>query len=120
MNDCELKQCPYCGQFLMCEPDDDPKTVCSCDGAKKYVRQNGIYEARKSALKKLCGEGCEEIAPEYKAVSDDAFELLDKIVHGVAFNIINKTSVALPDGTTLKITADDIERAVTIKAKLTN
>lgn len=104
--------------FDQCVPDDKVEDICNCEGAKKHQRRTVIYEKRRSALNRLCGEGCEETNPEYTPVSTETYTLLESLVHAVIFDTLQQASVKLPDGTTLKITSNDIERKKTVAVKL--
>lgn len=56
----ELKTCPFCGQYAMMDPDIDPRDACTCDGAQSWRARCRVYEARVSAMEKLCGKECEK------------------------------------------------------------
>lgn len=125
MAETKLKQCPFCGQYMLCDDGYDIREVCSCDGAKKYQTYKIKYDNQASRLAKLCGEGCsedsntpEEIRAIFKPVSEEAYKLLVNVLYSVVFRHIGKTRVELPDGTTITITPDTIERKATVKNKL--
>ncbi|MGN0989693.1 MAG: hypothetical protein ACI4N6_05245 [Eubacteriales bacterium] len=125
MPETELKQCPFCGQYMMCGDGCDIREVCSCDGAKKYQTYKIKYDNQTSRLEKLCGEGCsedsdtpEEIRAIFKPVSEEAYKLLEDVLYSVVFRHIGKTRVELTDGTTVTISPDTIERKATVKNKL--
>lgn len=125
MNNTELKQCPFCGQFMLCEEERDIRECCTCDGAKKYHARTNTYQSMSAQLKKLCGEGCDEdsetperIRAVFKPVSEEAYKLLDDILHAVIFRQIGKTSVVLADGTILIISPESITRKANIKNKM--
>lgn len=117
MNELQMKHCPFCGQFLMCEPDVDPRDSCKCDKAKDYQHHRTIYENRLNALEKLCGSECEKIHADYQPVGEETYDLLKQIVRGVCFRQIGKTKFALPDGTELSIAESGIKRSAKIVAE---
>ena len=114
MNELQTKHCPFCGQFLMCEPDVDPRDTCTCDKAKTYQYHRIICENRLRALEKLCGSDCDKVHPDYQPVGEETYELLKKIVRGVCFHQIGKTKFSLPDGTELSIAESGIRRSAKI------
>lgn len=118
MNELRMKQCPFCGRYVMLGPDADPRDVCGCDGAKKYQLSRNIYKNRLNALEKLCGEDCGKINAEYQPVGEETYDLLKRIVYGVCFRQLGKTQIALPDGTALTISESGVKRSVKIVAEL--
>ena len=117
MNDLQTKICPFCGQYLMCEPDVDPRDVCKCDKAKDYQHRQTICENRLRALDKLCGSDCDKLHPDYQPVGEETYELLKQIVRGVCFGQIGKTKFSLPDDTELSIAETGIKRTAKITAQ---
>lgn len=118
MNELQMKVCPFCGRYLMCEADVDPRNACTCDRSKSYQYHQSVYEARLGALKKLCGSECEKIHADYQPVGEETYDLLKQIVRGVCFQQIGKTKFALPDGTELSIAESGIKRGVKIVSEL--
>lgn len=114
----ELKTCPFCGQYAMMDPDIDPRDVCNCDAAGKYRACCRIYEARVNALEKLCGGECKKISANYNPVGEETFGLLKDILHGVCFDQIGKTVIALTDGTALTISAKGVRRVAKVDLEL--
>lgn len=81
-NDIQMKTCPFCGQFAMLAPDIDPRDACTCDGAQRWRARCRVYEARVSAMEKLCGKECEKISAHYHPVGEETFVLLKDVLHG--------------------------------------
>ena len=125
MNGTELKQCPFCGQYMMCDEHEDVRDYCTCDGAKKYQTRMTAYANWSIRLKKLCGEGCDEdedtskeIRAVFKPISEEAYQILSDALYAVVFQQIGKVSVNLADGTTVTITPQSLERKVSVKNKM--
>lgn len=119
MNDLQMKTCPFCGQYLTCEPDVDPRDMCKCDRAKDYQHRQTVFENRLRALDKLCGSACDKIHPDYQPVGEETYSLLKQIVRGVCFGQIGKTKFSLPDDTELSIAESGIKRTAKITAQFT-
>lgn len=125
MNNTELKQCPFCGQFMMIDEGEDVRESCSCNEAKKYQNQVADYAIQASRLAKLCGEGCadandipEDIRAVFKLVSEETYALLEDVLYSVVFCRIGKTRIELTDGTTITLSADVLERKMIVKNRL--
>lgn len=114
----QMKTCPFCGQYAMMDADIDPREVCSCEGAVRYRDNLRTYEARLSAMDKLCGGECEKISAHYHPVGDEVFALLKDVLHRVCFNQIGKVVIALADGTALTISTKGVRRVAKVDLEL--
>lgn len=116
MKDTELRQCPFCGQYIMTGEGRDTRELCSCDGAKKYQTRLGIYNKRLNELRGLCGEDMEDGI--FKAVSEEAYGVLEKVLYSVVFHHIGKTRTELCDGSVLAISEKSVERKITFSKRI--
>ena len=114
----ELKTCPFCGQYAMMDPDIDPRDACTCDGAQSWRARCRVYEARVSAMEKLCGKECEKISAHYHPVGEETFALLKDVLHGVCFKQIGKVVIALTDGTALTLSKKGVRRVAKVDLEL--
>lgn len=115
MKETKLKQCSFCGQYVMSEEAEDIREICSCDDAKRYRIRLEIYKKREKELGKLCGEGENGV---FKPVSGEAYEALKKVLYETVFLRIGKVRVGLCDGSTLAISESAIERKITFKKEI--
>ena len=115
MNGMELKQCPFCEQYILCDENEDVIDCCMCAGTKIYRKRFVEYEKMSVLLKKLCKEGCdenmeEEIRKLLRPVSKEAYLFLEYALDTVISCHVEEVNVKLIDGTTVKITPKILER----------
>lgn len=109
----ETKMCPFCGQGVI--TDEDPRDICGCEDAFNYRKREQVFGRLHSAAVKLFGEDCKDVDVSYEPVTTDQLEGILKAAQIVAHNGINKISMTLESGDTLRISPSGVERTKKIK-----
>lgn len=117
MTKSEMKNCPFCGETVICTEDMAAEEVCECPAAKHKREIERRYYKVRTALDNCCGADCGELYPELLPLSEETFTAVNEIAEMVCRELIGGVSLALPDGTSLRIAVDAVERKITIKRK---
>ena len=113
----ETKACPFCGQAVI--TDEDPRDVCECEGAFNYRKHELVFGRLRSAALKLFGENCKDVDVSYEPVTTDQLDGILIAASIVAHNQIDKISMTLESGDSVRISQTGVERTKKIKSTMT-
>ena len=111
--------CPFCGQTSISDEGNDPRETCTCEGAYNWRKSEEVFGRLHSAAVKLFGEDCKEVEVSYDPVSSEQLEGIIQAAHVVSHNGIDKISMTLESGDSVKITPAGIKRMKKIEQTVT-